>query len=332
MQDKNDQNKKINFLLYKNKISTNNHKITGIQFSSLDKSMKKNKSNANNMNTIKIKKILFLGDNITKDNNSKKLISNKYSIEDNKNRTLSRCENFNNRCNNIIHSIDYNDIRNNYKNRVNSEFYYNLICLGKKINNNEINKVNSPLVKYFLFNISKSNKKQNLNIAPLYNNYNNNTKKIINYNKINRKPNFSSIEQKLRQKYKNINLKKNINLPKILSHRYSPITLKKKIQNKLNSEDESEENSYSENNQFNSLIEENILKKENDKTNEENNNYIKKNYSLNISTSLFHGNHLRNHKNEFHKFNNNFRIKNLTIKLNSNKSGAFNNLKKIFFK
>ena len=285
---------KINFLKYKNKISFNNHKISGINLPNIIKKMKRSKSNLEHKINIPINKsLLVLEDNSMKENNNlKKKLNNKNSMEDIKlkTNTLPKYEFTPNTFELLLNNNNNNNFinfnNNNSNNDINDKFYYNLICLGRETDKKEINKVNSPLIKYFLYNISQSNKKKKFNNAPLnnyYHNYNlnNKKKKIKNINLKSIKPNYSLIEEKLRIKYNCLNFKKS-NLPDILSNRYSPITIKNQKESEFNYA-ESEGNSSSEKSKFNSLIEETILKNE---KNEEIKIDMKNNSSKNIR-SLF---------------------------------------------
>ena len=292
MINRKENNEKINFLLYKNKISTNNHKISSIKFPELhiDKYIKRSKSNLEEKINIPINQTLLL-----EENNINKYIINKYLI----NKYISGNNKIKNKTSKNESILHINEISLNEKekenkrnncsnNKINHKFYYDVICLGHN-SKNEINKVNSPLVKYFLYNISQRNKKQKINIGPFYNSIKSNK----NYQKKNNlksvKPNFSLIGKELRQKYNNLNINNNSNysnLPHILNHRYSPIIIKKKEKNQSNTED-SEDNSSSENNQINNFIEENILKNEKNKTKME--NEIKDYKTLNINVTPFQG-------------------------------------------
>ena len=338
MLDKNNLNKQINFLLYKNKKSNKNHKITGIQFSVLDKPLKRSISSIDKITNIAIKNNLSLGETLTKEGNSKKLIVNQYNIEyfKCKNKTIPKYECFNNRNYKILKNNDNSSVTNNCNHNLNNEIYYKLLCLGRKININNIKGVRSPLLRYFLFNISQRNENHILNIAPSYNNYNNS--KIFNNKKNNSnnlKPNFSLIEKKLRVKYDSLNAKNNNNknngLPNILEHKYSPIIIKNKTLIGLKTDKDSDQDSSSENNQFNNIIENNYFKKPNNKKVEENKNYINNNNTLNSIKSPFkYINKIRKDKKQKLDF---FRFKNSSFKPKTNERNKYillKNLTKLF--
>ena len=299
MINKMEKSGKINFFLYKNKISTNNHKISSIKFPELQvvKSLKRSKSNIDSKINTPINQTLLLGEN-----NIKQFTLNKYILANKiKNKTTKN--------ESILHineiSLNKNEKekenkRNNYSNnKINHKFYYNLICLGRNTKN-EINKVNSPLVKYFLYNISQRNKIQQLNISPLYNNIksNKNNQKKNNLKSI--QPNYSLIGKELKQKYNSLNINNNNDLPNILNHRYSPIIIKNNEKSQSNTEN-SEGNSSSENNQMNIFIEENILKNENNNTKIENENKDYKTLNINVSSPFQGIDNLKNKKDDFLK-------------------------------
>ena len=325
-------NGKINFLSYKNKISSNNHKISSINFPELktNNELKRSKSNLENKINFPINKSLLI------EENNKKEIRNKYMPKYHKikAKTLRKkyVVNYFNKNTPNKKESEFSDF-SSQNNKINKKFYYNLICLGHKMKNEKINEVNSTSIKYFLYNISLRNKKQKMNISPLYHNYNSyrSPKKINNLKSI--QPNFSLIEKTLEEKYNNLNLNKKHDLPKILSHNFSPINLKNKRENQLNTDEDSDENSSFENNQFKSSIEEKILKKE------EIINEIKKINNFIINASNSKGiNNLKTQKNEFLRiknkanykinYDNNYNIYNTNKESNKKLNFAFKNFYK----
>lgn len=285
------KNEKINFLLYKEKISTNNHKLSSINNPEFQTNMKLKRSRSTLENNIffPLTKTLLLDKN-----NNKKEAINRNLCEYHKIKTKTTLKN---------ESMNYfkpnisNEKESDSNNKINKKFYYNLICLGHDTKNEEINKVNSPSVKYFLYNISRRNKIQKNNISPIYNNYNcfKNFRKINNLKSI--LPNYSLIEKKLEKKYNNLN--KEYNLPNIINHKFSSIAIKNKNEKQTNTDEDSEDNSSFENNQFKTLIEDKILKKEEIK------NEPKKFDNFKISVTPFQGrNTLKIQKNEFLRIKN----------------------------
>ena len=285
------KDEKINFLFYKNKISTNNHKLSSINnpVFQTNKKLKRSRSTLENKIIFPITKTLLLDAN-----NNKKEAINRNLLEYHKIKTKTILKNES--MNYFKHNIS-NEKESDSNNKINKKFYYNLICLGHDTKSEEINKVNSPSVKYFLYNISRRNKIQKNNISPLYNNYNyfKNSRKLNNLKSM--QPNYSLIEKKLEKKYNNLN--KEYKLPNIISHKFSPIVIKNKNEKQTNTDEDSEDNSSFENNQFKTLIEDNILKKEAIK------NELKKIDNLNLSVTPFQGrNTLKIQKNEFLRIKN----------------------------
>ena len=296
---------KINFLSYKNKISTHNHKISSIKFPELHivKSLKRSNSNLVGNLSIPINQTILLDEN-----NIKKYTINKYIVENNKQKNKTT------KNESILHINEISliknekekekeDKKNSYSNnKINHKFYYNIICLGRN-SKNELNKVNSPLVKYFLYNISQRNKKQKINIVPLYHNINSNKNNRKKNNLKSNQPNYSLIGKELRKKYNSLKINNNNdNLPNILNNRYSPIVIKDRDKNQSITED-SEGNSSSENNQMNNFIEENILNNEKNKTKFE--NEIKDYNTSNINASPFKGiDNLKKNKDDFLRIKN----------------------------
>lgn len=276
------KNKKINFLFYKNQASANNHKISSINFPKLkldcDNKLKRNKSNFYYKINIPISQTLLLETKNSKKLTNKNLESNKKSSK-----TLSKNES--------IYYINENKLnkkeneRNNSHNdirKINHKLYYNYFCLGLNSKKKEINKTNFPLSKFFIYNIPQRNKRQKINIMTLNKSVNinnqNNNKDIKLF-----QPNYSLIEKELIQKYKDF--RKNNIMPNILSHRFSPIIIKNKEEKQLKTDEESVENYSSENNQYNSFIEENILNQEKKEYKNEN---IKNNNNFNNCETRFH--------------------------------------------
>ena len=160
--------------------------------------------------------------------------------------------------NKTLTKYDYlTDIKNKESNKENINIgnnFYKLICLGKETKRSDIEKVNSPLLKYYLYNIFKNNKRNiNTNKYCYYSKIYNNNK---NFNET--KPNFVLIKKILRHKYNNINNKNN---EQNIFEKYQFFNNIKK-ENELNYE----ESSSSENNQTNLLEIEKIMKKEKTKT------------------------------------------------------------------
>jgi hypothetical protein len=278
-------NEKINFFKYKNKKSLNNHKITGFNLPHIFRTIKIIRSKSNivpKINAPMRKSMLVIENNNMKKNKNIKRLQ---LFKDNKlkTKTLSKYEYTPNASEALFYS-NYNspnnkNNNNNFNNDINNNFYYNLICLGRKTDNKEINKVNSPLIKYFLYNISQNNNRRKFNCAPLHNYYNNfnshKKRKIKNLETQFKSPNYSLIEKKLKIKYNELNCNRN-NLPKILNNKYFSIPIKNP------KETESEEDSSSDKSQFNSFVEKTIF--ENDNKNFLKNNNINKLYR---SLSLF---------------------------------------------
>ena len=165
---------------------------------------------------------------------------------------------------------------NKNNNKINKKFYYNFLCLGRITDKKEINKVNSPLIKYFLYNISQRNKNKKENKYPLY--FNNNSNSIKNNSIKSISPNYSLIEKELNKKYHifkcNKSKCKSIDI-NVLSERYSPINSNHKKESQSNSEN----NTSSDNSQMNSLVEDEILKKDEEIKNREKSNYLNINLS-----------------------------------------------------
>ena len=294
------QLRKVNFLLYKNKPSTNNHKISNIFSPKLcmNKPFQRSTSNIHHKLNIPFYKTLSFEENNLKENLENPSYQKKKSLEEikKKSKTLTKYE--------YTPNID--------NNLVDNKFYYNFICLGKEVKKAEINKILSPSLKYFLYNISERNKKQKLTIKSLFQNYNTSKyslkKKFIH-------PNYSLIDNNLKIKYKNL-----LNLPHIIRNKYSPIVIKSNEQKKLDDdeEDKSDGNSSFENNYFNSYIDQYIKKNLNEKKNEEIKNENKTTNKINISSiPFFQRNNLKQQKEEF------LRIKNKAL----NKLNFSNNIK-----
>ena len=259
----NNKNESINLLDYGHKILNNYHIKTRFNYlSSLHKTkkiIKLNKSNSSifpilysnnennkeknliSTNENKIKRIIFEKMKIKNKQNNymphKKLIIRSGNLPEIKTKT----SNYND-----------NEIKDNKeKNKNISDRFYRFICLGKDAKESEIEKVSSPLVKYFLYNIIKNNKR---NIK--FNKHLHITKKNDNNNFNISKLNLSLIKKNTNNSYINNSL----------------ISLNKKIINeyRLNSE----ESSSSENYKTKNLRLENIIKNEDNK---------KKNFSIRLS-------------------------------------------------
>ena len=314
------KNEKINFYKYKNKKSLNNHKITGINLPHIIKRIQllRSKSNLAEKINVPLRKTLLIIENDNMKGNKITEKSHIYRNSQLKMKTITKNDCSPNISKALFYS-NYNSLNSKNKDNNNNDFndnndinnfYYNFICLGKPTDNKEINKVNSPLIKYFLYNISQSNKKKKYNCAPLNNYYNNsNSQKVKKIKCIKSKfksPNYSLIGKKLKIKYKNLNCARN-NLPNILNNKFSSIPIRPK-------NTESDDNSSSDKSQFNSFVEATIFK--NEKKNIENNNKL---YS---SLSLF--NRIKSFKKKNRMFLN---IKETPSKLNF----ITNNMRKIYF-
>lgn len=276
----NEKHKTINFLEYRNKISNNNHKDSGLQYIPLVKRkskinlIKKSNScifpifNPINSNETKVNNIAILENQ----NQTQSLIYKKIKIRRKQSNTFTDLKKSLTKSDNISVSENrtFNQIRNkNYSlnNIYNYKKFYNFICLGKNIYKSEIEKVSSPLIKYYLYSVFQNNKrhfklnkylknqitKENitnkfLNIFPnsnpskTANTFKQNNVLIRNvvHDKFNH-TNYKNKTNNFRETYKNC-LSKNINNDNLLN---------------------TEEKSHSEDNQIKSMDLEKLNKKEN---------------------------------------------------------------------
>ena len=250
--------KSFNYHFYKNILFNNNHQNLVLNYFPLSTKEKKikltNKSqscifpfldtnnennkekNTNIINEIKNKKII---DKATKTKNNQDIFGSL-------NKSLSIYDNFSD-IKIKIKNEEENDI--NRKNNINKSYYYQSICLGKEIDRNKIDNLNSPLLKYFLYNIFQNNKR---NIKLNKRNISLKKRSTKNFNLYN-KPNFF-----LMNKNNNIFYHKSDEKQKLRNMISKNIIIKSKINKKkgLNSE----EDSSSENNQIDSSDIKKVLK------------------------------------------------------------------------
>lgn len=332
-----EKNEPINFFDYKNKFSTNNHKNLGLHFLPLLKQtknirmMKKSNSeifpifDSNNGNyTFKSSQFRNKGKNKQILLNKKLIIKNKQYNSGTFNNSMFKLNNITDLRNETSFGSERNifDLNNLnvYKN------FYKCICLGKDNNKSEIKKVNSPLVKYFLYNIFQNNKRNNkfhkyLNHQLVKENHNNNAFK----------PNFFLIQKIINDKYNNLIKRNNTsdtqNVFKIIDLNNKSNNLIK--DNQLNSE----ESSSSGDNQIDSSDLEKLIKIEENKnkitntklkTTEINlSSFLKTNCSKKIKIIKSSKNKLGNLKN--------LKMSNFYKDLNLFHRPSFSNRKKIYF-
>ena len=262
----NEKNEPINFLVYKNKFSNNNHKNSRKNYLPLLNQAKKikiiNKSNSNVfpiLNSYNENNILKRTKSENENEKQKLIIHRKIKIRNKQNNlgTLNKSlvKNENNQdlrtktLNQNTKSIKKLNNIDNYNN------FYKFICLGKDTNKGEIEKVNSPLVKYFLYNIFQNNKRNSKFHRFLKTH-------LIKENSKNNvfKPNFLLIKKILMDKYNNLNNSSSATKTKNI---FKNIPSKNFKNNKNNDERlNTEENSSSENNQINSIDLDKLIKKE----------------------------------------------------------------------
>ena len=262
----NEKNEPINFLVYKNKFSNNNHKNSRKNYLPLLNQAKKikiiNKSNSNVfpiLNSYNENNILKRTKSENENEKQKLIIHRKIKIRNKQNnlgtlnKSLVKNENNQdlrtktlNQNTKIIKKLNNIDNYNNF---------YKFICLVKDTNKGEIEKVNSPLVKYFLYNIFQNNKRNSKFHRFLKTH-------LIKENSKNNvfKPNFLLIKKILMDKYNNLNNSSSATKTKNI---FKNIPSKNFKNNKNNDERlNTEENSSSENNQINSIDLDKLIKKE----------------------------------------------------------------------
>ena len=254
-----EKNEKVNSFSYTNIILNYNHKTSGKDYLPLLTRSKKSRI-MNQSNSYAFRES-YLNNEINNSNNSNTVKNNKIKkLITDKKIELGKKQNNKNYINpnKTITKYDYlTDFRNRESNKDNKDMrnnFYKLICLGKETRRSDIEKVNSPLLKYYLYNIFQNNKRNiNTNRYSYYSRIYNNNK---NFNET--KPNFILIKKNLRHKYNYINNKNN---ERNIFENYQFFNNIKK-ENELNYE----ESSSSENNQINLLEIEKIMKKEKNKT------------------------------------------------------------------
>ena len=240
----------------------------------------------------KSKSCIFPILDINNENNKEKNLN---FIKENKiktiNKSLSINDNFSDVKDKLINEEENEFHRKNNTNK--SYFDYQSICLGKETDRNKIDNLNSPLLKYFLYNLFQNNKRS-IKLNKISHSIKKRPAKNFNIYK----PNFF-----LMNKNNNIfNHKNNDN--KKIKNIISPKSIKNKFnkKKKLNYED----NSSSENNQIDSSDIEKLLKiegrtqnlKKNLKSNETNfSSFLKTNKSKILTLKEFNNAKLNNIRN-----------------------------------
>ena len=291
-----ENNKSFNFLFHKN-ILNNNHMNSIFNRFRISKKVKKikliNKSNScifpvldiyNNNENNKEKNSVNIHENKFK---KIMLISKPKKLINKQDKSLSIYDNFSNIKNKFINEEGKDNktySKNNYsKNNKNYDFYQS-IYLGKETDRNKIDNLNSPLLKYFLYNIFQNNKRS----IKLSNKSYLSNKKSTNKNFNIYKPDFVLTNKS------NNHIFNRGNFEKMKVKNFIPKNI---IKNKFNKNSllNSEENSSSENNQIDSTDIEKMLKLEertenlNLKSNETNfSNFLKTNNPKKTSLGQFY--------------------------------------------
>ncbi len=174
-----------------------------------------------------------------------KIIKNNKDILATINKSLSINDNFSEAKDKVINKEENEFLR---KNNIDKSFYYyQSICLGKETDINKIDNLNSPLLKYFFYNLFQNNKRS-IKLNKISHSLKKRPTKNVNIYK----PNFFLIN-------KNNNIFNHKNDDK---KKFKNIISQNSIKNKFNKKHKLkyEENSSSENNQIDSSDIDKILK------------------------------------------------------------------------